>query len=258
MICTCGMQHIVPPVQMAAMRAAPEEPARLAMFKPNRWKNRDYLHVRFLDGDTEVWRRVIAVMTGPEGWNSACGLQCRFDQQTPADIRITLTRGGSWSYMGDYGLPEPKPTMQLGWLDAATPHDELRRVVLHEFGHALGFVHEALVPWASIPWNRPYIYDYYKRTNGWSKAQVDAQVFNTFAEEVVEGSAYDPTSIMTYSIPREFVLDGRYAHPAVTRLSQTDRDKAAHWYGAPMETYVNTWLPSIQTDWNPAPGVGDA
>jgi hypothetical protein len=240
------------------MRSAILEPQRLAMFTPQRWPaDKDVLQVRFLDGDTEVWRRVMGVATGPESWNSACGLQVAFNQRTPADIRITLARGGSWSYMGNYGMPEPRATMQLGWLEADTPEDELRRVVLHEFGHALGFVHEAQTPWNGIPWNKPAVYAHYAKA-GWDKRMVDAQVFDGFAPEVVEGSVYDPTSIMTYSIPVEFVLDPRYAHPPVTRLSSLDRAKAKEWYGAPMATWRNTWFPHIETDWNPAPGEGNA
>ena len=44
--------------------------------------------------------------------------------------------------------------MNLGWIHDSKSEDELRSVVLHEFGHALGAVHEHESPYASIPWNK--------------------------------------------------------------------------------------------------------
>jgi len=35
-----------------------------------------------------------------------------------------------------------EPTMNYGWLKDDTDDVEYRRVVIHEFGHALGAIHE--------------------------------------------------------------------------------------------------------------------
>ena len=40
--------------------------------------------------------------------------------------------------------------MNYGWIDADSPEEELRSVVLHEFGHALGLIHEHQNPLSGI------------------------------------------------------------------------------------------------------------
>jgi serralysin len=37
---------------------------------------------------------------------------------------------------------DPKPTMNYGWMTPDSSDDEVHRVVAHEFGHALGLIHE--------------------------------------------------------------------------------------------------------------------
>ena len=47
--------------------------------------------------------------------------------------------------------------MNYGWLTPDSDDDELRRVVLHEFGHALGLIHEHQNPEGGIEWNEPAV-----------------------------------------------------------------------------------------------------
>jgi len=57
--------------------------------------------------------------------------------------------GGSWSYIGTDAtkLPLESFTMNLGSVDRPT--------VLHEFGHALGLIHEHQSPFkGGFKWNR--------------------------------------------------------------------------------------------------------
>lgn len=60
-----------------------------------------------------------------------------------------LFAGGSWSYIGTDALHLPKESasMNLGFVDAAT--------VMHEFGHALGLIHEHQSPFkGGYEWNK--------------------------------------------------------------------------------------------------------
>ena len=62
----------------------------------------------------------------------------------PAEIRVSFyADDGSWSAVGHDALnqsyfPPHQPTMKDGWLRDDTDDEEYQRVVLHEFGHALG------------------------------------------------------------------------------------------------------------------------
>lgn len=113
--------------------------------------------------------------------------------------------------------------MNYGWLDDETEEDEFSRVILHEFGHALGAIHEHNHPASGILWNRSAVYAYYRRTQGWSKADVDAQIFRVYEEDQLNTGAYDRASIMHYAIPRELLLEGAMPVPWNRKLSSRDK-----------------------------------
>lgn len=142
------MMDCRPPIRFAA----PE----LALYTPARWDERRVLRVRFLDGDAGVQQRVAAIEAGPEGWNSASAMRFVFGDDANAEIRVTLQPGGSWSYIGTgcLGVARTQPTMALGWA-WKSDDTELRRVWLHEAGHALGFDHEhgTALALATLPWD---------------------------------------------------------------------------------------------------------
>lgn len=122
------------------------------------------------------------------------------DRDAPgdSDIRISFNSGGSWSYIGTGAktISQSEATMNFGWFDDQTADDEFSRTVIHEFGHAIGCIHEQSSPVANIQWNKPVVYEYYQRTNGWDKAKVDGNVFAVAAQANTLNSRYDNTSIM--------------------------------------------------------------
>ena len=81
-------------------------------------------------------------------------------------------------------------------------------VLLHEFGHALGAIHEHQHPEAGIPWNKEAVYRYYEETQGWGKEEVHAQIFNKYGKTSLNTSAYDRKSIMHYPVPKALTLGG--------------------------------------------------
>ena len=107
------------------------------------WKQtKKQLYISFTDGDKKVQEKV--KQTAKE-WEKYCGKEFIFsdfpNQATEADITISFKDKTSWSLIGT-DSKTTVPSMNLGWLTINTSDEEYRRVVLHEFGHALGLVHE--------------------------------------------------------------------------------------------------------------------
>ena len=173
------------------------------------WKPGRTLRVRFLDNPHPTVRAKIEQYA--HEWEQHANIRFVFGNDSDAEIRITCTAGqGSWSYLGTDALtiPRGRATMNYGWFEPDTADDEFSRTVLHEFGHALGAIHEHQHPTGTIPWNREAVYRYYRRTQGWSQAQVNTQVFGKYSTLITNSSAYDPASIMHYPIPPELTQNG--------------------------------------------------
>ena len=118
--------------------------------------------------------------------------------------------GLSWSYIGtdNLAIHADKHTMNFGWLKDSTSETEFARVITHEFGHALGCIHEHQSPAARIPWNTQAVCDYYKKTNGWSEDDVKQNIFDPYSSSTTQFSSFDPSSIMLYAIPASLTTDG--------------------------------------------------
>jgi hypothetical protein len=114
--------------------------------------------------------------------------------------------------------------MNYGWLEPATSLREYQRVVRHEFGHALGMIHEHQNPAAQgqIPWDKQKVYAYYAQ-QGWSQADVDSNIFDVYTEDSTNHTAFDATSIMEYAIPDSLTV-GSYAIGWNTEFSPADID----------------------------------
>jgi len=151
-----------------------------------------------------------------------------------AEIKVAFDPGGSWSKLGRDALSVPFDfaTMNFGWLADDTDESEFSRVILHEFGHALGLIHEHQSPAAGIAWDREKVYEHFAATDGWDRGMVDEQVFTRYAVSQTNFSAFDPNSIMEYSIPAALTLDG-HAVNGGSVLSPTDIAYIRRWYPFP-------------------------
>ncbi|WYZ35415.1 hypothetical protein EsH8_X_000062 [Colletotrichum jinshuiense] len=202
---------------------------RLALSRSRLWKTGRELRVRFLDGSPTIQGRIRACANE---WQRYANIKFNWVDSGDADIRISVgDGGGSWSYQGtDNGvIPQNDKTMNLGWLHDDTEDREVSRVVLHEFGHALGCHHEHQSPATSIKWNEQAAFSYFMRANGWTEEQVRVNVLNLFPSEETNFSAFDPLSIMLYSFPAELTLDGSSTEWN-TSLSETDKGFMSRTY----------------------------
>jgi hypothetical protein len=152
-----------------------------------------------------------------------------------ATIIVSFEPGKSYSKIGKDAVFNPfkDPTMNFGWLTDMTPDDEFKRVVMHEFGHALGFIHEHQSPAAGIQWDREKVYAYFALPpNSWSRADVDINLFQKYASGATNFSAYDPLSIMHYHFPASLTTNG-VSGPVNQYLSSTDRSYSSLLYPFP-------------------------
>jgi hypothetical protein len=127
------------------------------------------------------------------------GLKFNFiDDYKKAMVRISFVAGnGSYSELGTDCLnikDVEKETMNLAWVDSC--------VILHEFGHVCGLVHEHSVSKQNtIEWNKPALYEWAKKTLNWDKEKVDENIIKRYKSSQLNGSDFDPKSIMLYFYP---------------------------------------------------------
>lgn len=223
-------------------KTAPEpgeiDPFFLALLTGKRWQPGRVLRVLFLQGDSVLQQRVQEVALE---WTQYTNISFEFldDPSVDSDIRIAFRQGdGSWSLLGTDALllGPTEPTMNFGWLTATSSENDLRRTVLHEFGHALDAIHEHQNPRVTIPWDSEAVYRYFAGPpNYWDKDKVDQNLFRRYEQQDTNSSEFDPASIMLYPIPNEFTI-GDYEIGWNNVLSETDRQFIAQMY--PGSTFV--------------------
>ncbi len=183
----------------------------LALESSKFWANGRTLNVKFLGGTIFLNQKVEKFA---RLWEKYANLHFNFTQGADAEIRISFSKNiGSWSCVGTEALDvlnQQEATMNFGWLNDASTDVEIKQVVLHEFGHAIGCVHEHQSPVSNIQWNKPFVYEYYRTTQipPWSKEDVDQFVFRKYDQTPITNSIFDPNSIMIYPIPPEFTTNG--------------------------------------------------
>ena len=196
---------------------------KAALLSGLKWPPGSTVTIKFLGGSPTLKERVKNVALV---WTTIANLRFDFVQEGDADIRIAFEQGrGSWSYLGTVALQiDPsEPTMNYGWLTDDSTDDQVRRVVLHEFGHALGLIHEHQNPNRAIQWNRDaVINDLQGPPNNWDLETIENNMFRKYDPASVHSSPVDADSIMMYPIPLSWTLDG-FSAGLNTDLTETDK-----------------------------------
>jgi hypothetical protein len=201
----------------------------LALAKYKLWEPGQLLRIRILDGDKALQDRVEQQASK---WLEFANLKFEFGNFPGAEIRVTFKGSGYCSLVGTDAkrCPDPQPTMTLGGFTINTDLVEIRRVVIHEFGHAIGCVHEQSSPSIDIPWDKEKVYQYYEFLIGWDKAKVDHNVFKRYEKSEVHFTPqHDPKSIMQYPVPNE-LTNGDFEIGWNTDLSEMDKIFIAKMY----------------------------
>jgi hypothetical protein len=208
--------------------------ARMAVINTKKWPMGSALKCRFLDGSATMKKKVEAVA---HQWEQYCNISFKFGRSGVADIRISFRADpGSWSAVGRDALnrqyfPIFQPTMNYGWLRDDTPDDEYSRVVLHEFGHALGCIHEHQSPTFDRQWNTQAVLDSFQGPpNYWSPEDIQFNVLSKYSPTGISATQFDPKSIMLYYFDGALFSDGLGATNSNTTLSDTDIDMIKKMY----------------------------
>ena len=129
-VCLDPVDHVDQPADVAT---------RMALVEDARWGSPFNLRIRFLGGDEPLKEKVKKYA---EEWRQYANILFTWVTQGDAEVRITFApTGASWSEVGRDALKRTDQTiatMNYGWFNENTSDEEVRRVVLHEFGHALG------------------------------------------------------------------------------------------------------------------------
>lgn len=185
------------------------------------------IHVRFINGTGEQHAQVMALA---KEWEKYANIKFVQTKAEPSHIRVEFSnRQENYSFLGTdahHGDPEENTMhIEFGLFDEPT---RLKGVVIHEFGHVLGFMHEHSIPESGMKWNKDTIYKEYAKL-GWDKDIVDEQIFSVYNMPYSNGFKFDKKSIMCFPIHHWQTSNG-YSVDWNAEISEGDKELAGLYY----------------------------
>ncbi|MDX2046825.1 MAG: M12 family metallopeptidase [Chitinophagaceae bacterium] len=184
-----------------------KKPSRGMADKDKRWEVGKVIYVKFLEGTAFMQNKVMGHV---REWEKYANIKFQVVESGNAQLRVGFDMNdGHWSKLGTDALyvPQNEKTINLALNDSSAEW-EYRRRATHEFGHALGLLHEHYSPLSGINWNKRAVYKLYVDTLGWDSSAVDYNLFIPMNESYTNGTSYDPQSIMHYPIDSYLTTNG--------------------------------------------------
>lgn len=198
------------------------------------WDNGKTINVKILSGSKAM---KLKVQKWASEWMKYANIKFKFVNDGPAQIRVYMgdEKGGYGHVTMGLGVvclrrDEKDFTMHFDTTDFKNDINDkhFRGTVLHEFGHALGLIHEHMSPTSGIQWDSAAVYAR-KGLTGWSTEMTNAQLFKKYNISYTNGTKYDPKSIMHYPISK-WETKNRYYVDWNFDLSEGDKSIIAALY----------------------------
>jgi hypothetical protein len=235
-----------PPRTMPVLPAdLPIDRERAILVARAKWANGTKLRYAFLETGRDDQKAVVR-----ESFDEWKGIGIGLDfaevaDPAEAEVRVGFVPGdGSWSYLGRdvLGIGQNERTMNFGW-DLTTPYGHT--TARHEIGHTLGMPHEHQNPNAGIVWDEEAVYAFLGGPpNNWPRETTFHNVLRKLDPGEVEGSNWDPDSVMEYTFPGGLVLSPDEYKQGIRppgTISKIDQEQVLIWYPA-----LTTEMPRLE------------
>ena len=165
----------------------------------NFWPTGQVITVGFLNGTTE---QKVTVLSIAKEWEKHGNILFEAEDYEKAMVRIMFAFGpANFTYIGNDILKVDSGdfTMQLDQSIFGKNRSQLRKVVLHQFGHVLGMVHEFNPPGQGALWDKAEVSKDFRKA-GWSANDIQLNLFGLYTHRITNGWFFDRASIMHLSI----------------------------------------------------------